>query len=992
MSIHGVLRKTLWSALPVMILLAAAPAGFFSPTLADDPLPAAVGRGSTGDVTTPLHAVVSIDALATVGKNATVTCEVSSDLDATGVTAQIELPGNVKVVRGRLGWRGDLTAKGRSSFRVTIQLEAGGDTAIYCRAQRILDEKNSWGDLAALYLSVGSSETHVGFAPGERIHGGAMKSPGTGVVIHVAGASPPGPLSANVEPPPAHAPLVPADRREAPALDDPPLDQKPGAPPQQPGWGNFRPVPLAEGGPEETEQSTAGSELVPQGNLTVTGNWAYFDRNDNYVGAMEFLVELVRGDNYGHLAWCFTDLGGNYSCGPVTNPGGVGVRSILHSWSNYNPNPDTLAVVNPDWGTTNAIGNTFSTQTGVVVFADGTHDIGAWFVFNNDTYERAYWTQRDLNDTWRYILFNGGGGVAGPTTVQWKLSSTDGTYYNPGGNVHLAGVDPLSPLGVVAKHEYGHNIMYNIYGNYMPPNPNCNPHTIQAALSAGCGWTEGWTEFLTSAVNNSPTFYWPSGDSLDLESPTWGTFGWDNGDWPEGRVAGALWDIFDANNDGDDTYADGVFANLWEVSYNANDNTMGDFWNHWIARGHSNVSWGPIMDLYQNTINYRSGPFNDDFTSPWGISSAPFTFNGWNTTGATTQGNDPQTACASTAYPRQSRSVWYVYTPPITGTYNLNSIGSNYDTVLAVWTGPWGGLVSAACDDDSGGSFTSSLNVTLYGGAPYYIEATGYGTNSGGLLNLSLTLLPPPNDNIGAAFSTGLSYADYENTTGATTPLDDPSFACGPFFSGVGSHSVWYTITPYGNGLLSANTYVSGYDTVLAVWAGLPGSPTLVSCNDDASGGLQSEIQNVRLAGGLTYYVEVLGYNSVAAGAMQLNLNYLPDPARLPESFSSGTPLLVSHDLLGDLQLSWGTSCAATDTDYEVYEGAVGGSFASHAPRICSTSGATSIALTPSPGSSYYLVVPANGPYEGSYGARTGGERPQSASFCAPQYVGACSP
>ena len=239
-------------------------------------------------------------------------------------------------------------------------------------------------------------------------------------------------------------------------------------------------------------------------------------------------MELVRGDNGGHLTWCFTDLGGTYSCGPVSNPGGVGVRTLLHSWANYNPNPDILAVVNPDWGTTNATGNTFRAQTGVVAFPDGTHDIGAWFVFNDDSYERAYWTHRDLNETWRYILFNGGGGVAGPTTVQWKLSSTDGTYYNPGGNVHLMGVDPLSPLGVVAKHEYGHNVMYNIYGNYMPPNPNCTPHTIQAPLSAGCGWTEGWTEFLTSVVNNGPR-------STGLAAPvsTWNTR-------PGERLAGTL--------------------------------------------------------------------------------------------------------------------------------------------------------------------------------------------------------------------------------------------------------------------------------------------------------------------------------------------------------------------------------------------------------------------------------------------------------------------
>ncbi len=812
-----------------------------------------------GDPETPIHTKLSIQAPAGLGQPATLTCQVSSTQDAPGATAQIELPDNVALRSGSLTWQGDLAANQPVEVAVTVVFTAPGDTTIQCRALRMLDAKNSWGDLTALYLSASASEIKEGFAPiplAERVHNGGLQRAGDGSLLTDAPASYPDP-NRIVAPPPAHNPIPPPAAPETPSAPAPspnPKDQ-----PQSP------PAPAA---PPVLPAEPANPAAVPNA-LTVTGNWSYYDRNDNYVGALEFLVELVRGDNYGHLAWCFTDLGGTYSCGPVANPGGVGVRTVLHSWTNYNPNGDILTVVNPDWGTTNAIGNSFSTQTGVVVFSDGTHDIGAWYVFNNDAYERAYWTQRDLNETWRFVLFNGGisGGTSGPTIVQWKLSSTDGTYYNPGGNVHLMGVDPLSPLGVVAKHEYGHNIMYNIYGNYMPPNPNCNPHTIQAALSAGCGWTEGWTEFLTSAVNNSPTFYWPSGASLDLESPTWGTFGWDNGDWPEGRVAGALWDIYDNANDGDDTYTDGNFVNLWDVSYYANDNVMSDFWYDWRARGHSNVSWGPIMDLYQNTINYRSGPANDDFANAQNIASVPFSMSGLNTTGATTQGNDPPTTCASSSYPRQSRSVWYAYTPPITGNYNINTIGSNHDTVVAVWAGSWGFLASQGCDDDAGGNFTSSLNVTLYGGTTYYIEAMSYGNSNGGLLNLAMTLLPPPNDNFGAAFSAYDGYADYENTTNATTPNDDPSFVCGIYFNGQGSHSVWYTINSPYNRVLTANTLTSAYDTVLGVFTGSQGALNLVACNDDIGGGnLQSQTQ-VALLAGVTYSIEALGYGS-GSGAL----------------------------------------------------------------------------------------------------------------------------
>ena len=57
-------------------------------------------------------------------------------------------------------------------------------------------------------------------------------------------------------------------------------------------------------------------------------------------------------------------------------------------------------------------------------------------------------------------------------------------------------------------------------------------------------------------------FRWSSGALLNLETPTWGSSGWDEGDDVEGRVAGALWDIYDDVNDGTDNYCDGGIANI----------------------------------------------------------------------------------------------------------------------------------------------------------------------------------------------------------------------------------------------------------------------------------------------------------------------------------------------------------------------------------------------------------------------------------------------
>jgi hypothetical protein len=116
-----------------------------------------------------------------------------------------------------------------------------------------------------------------------------------------------------------------------------------------------------------------------------------------------------------------------------------------------------------------------------------------------------------------------------------------------------------------------------------------------------------------------------------------------------------------------------------------------------------------------------------------------------------------------------------------------------------------------------------------------------------------------------------------------------------------------------------------------------------------------------------------------------------PAAGSVPDGHTlQGSPLAVTLNPTGELALSWGASCVSSDTDFAIYEGALR-DFTSHAPKMCSTGGATSAILQPAAGATYYLVLSHNTIWEGSHGYRSDGtERPRGASVCLPQAVGVC--
>ena len=115
-----------------------------------------------------------------------------------------------------------------------------------------------------------------------------------------------------------------------------------------------------------------------------------------------------------------------------------------------------------------------------------------------------------------------------------------------------------------------------------------------------------------------------------------------------------------------------------------------------------------------------------------------------------------------------------------------------------------------------------------------------------------------------------------------------------------------------------------------------------------------------------------------------------PSPGAVPDGFDvPGVPLSVVTAPGGQIKLSWGAACIPSGSDYAVYEGVLG-SYYSHASKLCTTGGSTSALLTPGTGSRYYLVVPTNALFEGSYGNNSLGiEIPVGGGACRMQKLGA---
>src|SRR5438093_1822913 len=166
--------------------------------------------------------------------------------------------------------------------------------------------------------------------------------------------------------------------------------------------------------------------------------------------------------------------------------------------------------------------------------------------------------------------------------------------------------------------------------------------------------------------------------------------------------------------------------------------------------------------------------------------------------------------------------------------------------------------------------------------------------------------------------------------------------------------------------------------------AGVPTYANVVGADRDSGGALVVSFDVPTNLGGTEFLPgQLVRWNGAAfsvysadpawpVSAQLRDFGFVPAAGSVPDGGGvPGTALMVSA-AGGNLTLSWGASCATSDTDYEVYEGTLG-SYYSHTRKFCTTGGATTKTLPQPAGSTYYLIVPKNSVSEGSYGRATNG-------------------
>ncbi|TAK31784.1 MAG: hypothetical protein EPO21_16725 [Chloroflexota bacterium] len=271
-----------------------------------------------------------------------------------------------------------------------------------------------------------------------------------------------------------------------------------------------------------------------------------------------------------------------------------------------------------------------------------------------------------------------------------------------------------------------------------------------------------------------------------------------------------------------------------------------------------------------NILTSTSAPANDDFGSATAISSMPYRSQ-QDIYGATAAADDPILSCVSD---RRSATVWYRLTPATDGLAIVSTSGSDYDTVLGLWTGSRGSLASVNCNDDENGDVvTSRLSSHLAAGTTYYIEVAAYWEDGSGNLTLNVSFVRPPvNDTIANAIViSSVPFSNDRDTLAATVSGDEPTFGCS---SDQVLATVWYRFRPASSSVLTISTVGSDYPTVLGVWSGLPGRLTSVDCSRNYATSESSRI-TASFKAGTTYYIGVAAYRQ-PGGNLDLSLSSLP--------------------------------------------------------------------------------------------------------------------
>lgn len=290
---------------------------------------------------------------------------------------------------------------------------------------------------------------------------------------------------------------------------------------------------------------------------------------------------------------------------------------------------------------------------------------------------------------------------------------------------------------------------------------------------------------------------------------------------------------------------------------------------------------------------------NDNSSGAYAIPAAPFA-NIQTTVGATMEAGEVQpSSITSPGQPRCPTStigatVWYKYKPAIRQSLSASTLGSDFDTLLAIWV-DWAGdgvLTLVGCQDNFG-SRQSRIQFAGSAGINYWFQVGGKNGVSG---SLAFELLPNPvgNDNLSDAVPLPFAPVAIEGSNAGASIEAGEYLPCG----NIGA-TIWYRIDLGADGFLTFETSGSSFNTVLALYQWDTGSPypSFLACNDDVSASEKWSSLSWSVRRGSQYYIQVGGAGA-DYGAVKLTMssNFTPMPPTSAPIQSVASPKMAFND------------------------------------------------------------------------------------------------
>ncbi len=292
---------------------------------------------------------------------------------------------------------------------------------------------------------------------------------------------------------------------------------------------------------------------------------------------------------------------------------------------------------------------------------------------------------------------------------------------------------------------------------------------------------------------------------------------------------------------------------------------------------------GGITDAFLTHLGAASAaPANDGFAQAPALNS-PRASVIVNTFGASKELGEPFHAGKKGA-----ASVWWNWTAPTNGRVQIDTLGSRFDTLLAVYTGTaLTDLAPVASNDNAPDTTTSRVRFPVTAGTTYRIAVDGNAGATGEAV-LNVTFSGPPNDDFADRIVlTGFPVTATGSSRNATPETrDDTAHASVP-----AGQSVWWSWTSPTNGFVAVSTSGSSFNTLLGVFTGESiDALTEVKSNDNVSdqpGAFTSQV-TFQANAGTRYAIAVDGYYS-QTGDIQLGIFPGDPPAN--DNFANRAPL-----------------------------------------------------------------------------------------------------